>query len=299
MAQTATTQSTILGRLARGELLVGDGATGTYLQQHGLEPGGCPEAFNLTHPEVVRQMAADYFAAGSDFVLTNSFGGNRFMLKKYGFADRAREINRRAAELARSTAPEGKFVVGSIGPTGEFLAPLGNVSDTEMYDAFAAQIKALEEGGVDGIDIETMTAIEESTLAVRAVKENTSLPVFATMVFDKGPRGLFTMMGVTPERAVKDLKAASADVVGTNCGNGIEVMIEIARRIRAATDGPVMVKSNAGIPSIVRGGIVYPETPEWMADRYKTLASLGVNVLGGCCGTGPAHIMALCEAVGR
>ena len=299
MAQTATTQSTILGRLARGELLVGDGATGTYLQQHGLEPGGCPEVFNLTHPEVVRQMAADYFAAGSDFVLTNSFGGNRFMLKKYGFAERAREINCRAAELAGSAAPEGKFVVGSIGPTGEFLAPLGNVSDTEMYDAFAAQIKALEEGGADGIDIETMTAIEESTLAVRAVKENTNLPVFATMVFDKGPRGLFTMMGVTPERAVKELKAAGADVVGTNCGNGIEVMIEIARRIRAATDGPVMVKSNAGIPSIVRGGIVYPETPEWMADRYKTLASLGVNVLGGCCGTGPAHIVALCEAVGR
>ena len=299
MIQTRTSHGTILERLARGELLVADGATGTYLQEHGLEPGGCPEAFNLTHPEVIRQMAADYFAAGSDFVLTDSFGGNRFMLKKYGHADQTREINRRAAELARSAAPPGKFVVGSVGPTGEFLAPLGEVSEAEMYDAFAEQITSLEQGGADAVDIETMTAIEESTLAVRAAKENTKLTVFATMVFDKGPRGLFTMMGVTPERAVKELKAARADVVGTNCGNGIEVMIEIGRRIRAATGGPVMVKSNAGIPSIIGGEIVYPETPEWMAERFKALADLGVNVVGGCCGTGPAHIAALCRAVGR
>jgi 5-methyltetrahydrofolate--homocysteine methyltransferase len=299
LAQTTTIESRILARLARGEVLVGDGATGTYLQEHGLEPGGCPEAFNLTHPEIIRQMAADYFAAGSDFVLTDSFGGNRFMLKKYGHAEQAREINRRAAELARSAAPPGRFVIGSIGPTGEFLEPLGDVSEQVMYDAFVEQIKALEEGGVDAVDIETMTAIEEATLAVRAAKENTRLPVFATMVFDKGPRGLFTMMGVTPERGVKELTAAGADVVGTNCGNGIEVMVEIGRRIRAATKGPVMVKSNAGIPSIVHGAIVYPETPDFMAVRFKLLADLGINLVGGCCGTGPAHIAALCNAIGR
>jgi 5-methyltetrahydrofolate--homocysteine methyltransferase len=295
----ATSRSPLLDRLARGETLVADGATGTYLQQHGLEPGGCPEAFNLTHPDVIRGMAAAYFAAGSDFVLTDSFGGNRFMLKKYGFGDRVREINRRAAELARNAAPEGRYVVGSMGPTGEFLEPLGNVSSQEMLDAFAEQAAALAEGGVDGLDIETMTAIDEAALAVRAAREATGLPVFATMVFDKGPRGLFTMMGITPERAVTDLTAAGADVIGTNCGNGIDVMIEIARRIRAATGGPVMVKSNAGIPSIVDGAIVYPESPEFMADRFKQLVDLGVNVVGGCCGTGPAHIEALCTVIGR
>lgn len=297
MARLQTTELTILERLGRGDLLVADGATGTYLQQHGLEPGGCPEAFNLTQPEIIRQMAADYFAAGSDFVLTDTFGANRYMLKKYGHGDKVREINRTAARLARSVAPPGKYVIGSMGPTGEFLEPLGVVPEREMYEAFVEQATALEEGGADGVDIETMTAIEESVLAVRAAKENTRLAVFATMVFDKGPRGFFTMMGVTPERAARELKAAGADVVGTNCGNGIEVMIEIAKRIRAATDGPVMVKSNAGIPAIIKGKIVYPEGPEWMAERFKTLAELGVNVIGGCCGTGPDHVAALCRAV--
>ncbi|MBI4306730.1 MAG: homocysteine S-methyltransferase family protein [Chloroflexi bacterium] len=299
MTTTKVTTPAILERLAKGEFLITDGATGTYLQMHGLEPGGCPEAFNLTHPEIVRQMAADYFAAGSDFVLTNSFGGNKFMLKKYGHGDKVREIDRAAAQLARAAAPAGRFVVGSVGPTGEFLEPLGSVSEREMYDAFATQIGALEDGGADAVDIETMTSIEEATLAVRAAKENTDLAVFATMVFDKGPRGLFTMMGVTPERAVRELTAAGADVVGTNCGNGIEVMIEIARRLKAATTGYVMVKSNAGIPSIIQGKIVYPETPDWMAERFKTLVDLGINAVGGCCGTGPGHIVALCKAVGR
>lgn len=299
MTSTKVRTPAVLEGLSKGEFLVADGATGTYLQLHGLEPGGCPEAFNLTRPEVIRQMAADYFAAGSDFVLTDSFGGNKFMLKKYGHGDTVRTINRTAAQLARSVAPPGRFVVGSVGPTGEFLEPLGAVSESEMYDAFVDQITALEEGGADAVDVETMTSIEEATLAVKAAKKNTNLAVFATMVFDKGPRGLFTMMGVTPERAVRELTAAGADVVGTNCGNGIEVMIEIARRLRAATAGYVMVKSNAGIPGIIEGKIVYPETPDWMAERFKTLVDLGVNVVGGCCGTGPGHIQALCKAVGR
>ena len=294
----------LLGRLERGEMLVSDGATGTFLQQHGLEPGGCPEEFNASRPEVVREMARRYFEAGSDMALTNSFGGSVFMLRKYGYGERVAEFNRLAAEHARSQAPAGRFVVGSVGPTGEFLEPLGPVSEGAMYDAFAEQVKALEAGGADGVVVETMTAVEEAALAVRAARENTSLVVMATMVFDKGPRGFFTMMGVTPERAVHAMEDAGAQVVGSNCGNGIDNMVEIARRMRAETSGFLLIHSNAGIPRYMtgdgRGGeIVYPESPEYMAERFKALAGLGVNIIGGCCGTGPEHIRALAAAVGR
>ena len=289
----------LLERLQSGQLMISDGATGTFLQQHGLEPGGCPEEFNASRPDVVREMARRYFEAGADMVLTNSFGGSVFMQKKYGYEERVGEFNRLAAEHARSQAPEGRFVVGSIGPTGEFLEPLGPVSESEMYDAFTEQVKALEAGGADGVVVETMTAVEEAALAVRAVRENTSLVVMATMVFDKGPRGFFTMMGVTPERAVHSMQDAGAHVVGSNCGNGIDNMVDIARRMRAETDGFLLIHSNAGIPAMRGGQIIYPETPEYMAERFRELADLGVNIIGGCCGTGPEHIRALAAAVGR
>ena len=294
----------LLKRLRSGGLLISDGATGTFLQQHGLEPGGCPEEFNASRPEVVREMARRYFEAGSDMALTNSFGGSVFMQKKYGYGERVAEFNRLAAEHARSQAPPGRFVVGSVGPTGEFLEPLGPVSESEMYDAFVEQVKALEAGGADGVAVETMTAVEEAALAVRAARENTSLVVMATMVFDKGPRGFFTMMGVTPERAVQSMQEAGAHVVGSNCGNGIDNMVDIARRMRAELDaggsgGFLLIHSNAGIPAMRGGEIIYPESPDYMAERFKELADLGVNIIGGCCGTGPEHIRALAAAVGR
>ncbi len=289
--------SSIMTRLAAGETLISDGATGTYLQSNGLEPGGCPEEFNASHPDIVRGMAAAYFAAGSDMVLTNSFGGNVFMLRKYGYGDRVREFNLLAAQHARSAAPPGHYVVGSVGPTGEFLEPLGDVSEADMLDAFVQQTTALEEGGADAVVIETMTSLEEASLAIRAAKENTGLTVMATMVFDKGPRGFFTMMGVSPERAVTGLREAGADVVGTNCGNGIELMLELGRLMRGLTDGYLIVHSNAGIPRIEHGEIVYPETPEWMAERFEVLAQLSINIVGGCCGTGPDHIRALSRAL--
>ena len=277
--------------------MVSDGATGTYLQSHGLEPGGCPEEFNRTHPEIVQGMARAYFAAGSEMVLTNSFGANRFMLGKYGHGEKVSELNRLAAEHARSQAPEGGFVVGSVGPTGEFLEPLGEVTEEEMLDAFVEQVTALEAGGADGVVIETMTAVEEARLAIRAAREHTGLAILATMVFDKGPRGFFTMMGITPERSVKELLDAGADVVGTNCGNGVDLMVELAKDLRGATDAPLLVHSNAGIPSMVQGEIVYPENPDYMAKRFNDLADLGINIIGGCCGTGPEHIRTFSESL--
>ena len=286
---------TILDRLAAGEILISDGATGTYLQQRGLEPGGCPEEFNASHPEVVRGMARDYFAAGSDIVLTNSFGGSRFMQKKYGFGERVREFNRLAAEHASSQKPDDRhYAIASVGPTGEMMEPLPDgVSESAMYEALAEQITALAEGGADAILIETQMALEEAVVGIRAARENTRLPVFATMVFDLGPRGFFTMMGVTPERAATELRAAGADVVGANCGNGVDRMIDLAAQMRAADDGPMLIHSNAGIPDMKDGEIIYNEGPEFMAERLERLAEMGVNILGGCCGTGPDHIRAL------
>ncbi len=287
----------ILTRLGAGEILLLDGATGTYLQDRGLEPGGSPEMMNAESPDIVQQMAANYFAAGADMVLTNSFGGSKFMLQKYGVGDRVQELNRLAAEHASSVAPMGKFVVGSVGPTGEFMEPLGEVSEQEMYDAFAMQITSLAEGGADAIVIETQMAIEEATTAVRAARENTELVVMSTMVFDKGPRGYFTMMGVTPERAVAELSEAGAHIVGTNCGNGIVKMLELGAIMRAVTDDLLIIQSNAGIPSIIKGEICYPESPEFMAENYAKLAEMPINVLGGCCGTDPEHIKLLVETV--
>lgn len=287
----------ILGRLAAGDTLIFDGATGTYLQQHGLEPGGSPELMNANDPDVVRGMAKTYFDAGSDIVLTNSFGGNRFMLAKYGAAERLFELNRLAAEHARSAAPPGKYVAGSIGPTGEFIEPLGDVTEDELYDTFAEMSKAFEAGGADAVMVETQLGLEEAAIAVRAAKENTGLVAMATMVFDKGPRGYFTMFGVTPEQAVEGLQEAGADIVGTNCGSGIERMVEIATRMRAVTDGYLVVQSNAGLPEIRQGEICYPETPEFMAEHYRKLAELPINILGGCCGTTAEHIRALVQSV--
>ena len=284
-------------RLQKDEVLISDGATGTYLQARGLEPGGCPEELNASQPELIRQMAKDYFGADSDMVLTNTFGANKFMLKKYGHGDRVTELNRLAAQHARNMAPPNGLVAGSVGPSGEFLEPLGEISETEMLDAFAEQVTALAEGGTDAIIVETMTALEETTLAIKAVKENTDLPVIATMTFDKGPRGFFTMMGVQPERAVNELKNAGAEVTGANCGNGIENMVEIARIMRNATDGYLIIHSNAGIPTIRQGQIVYSETPKFMAEHFNTLAEIGINIFGGCCGTPPDHIRALSQAI--
>ncbi|MCH2129640.1 MAG: homocysteine S-methyltransferase family protein [Pirellulaceae bacterium] len=289
--------SSLMERIAAGETLLSDGATGTYLQENGLEPGGCPEEFNDSHPDTVRQMAANYFDAGSDMVETNSFGGSRYMLKKYGHGERVEELNRKGAELAREAAPEGHFVLGSIGPTGEFLEPNGTATEEEMFDIFSEQARGLHAGGADAFCIETMSDMGEISLAIRAAKETTGLPVIATLTYDRGPRGYFTMMGITPENGAEQLVEAGADIVGSNCGIAIEDMIEIIRKMRSATDAPILTHVNAGIPKIENGEIVYPDTPDHMAGKLLQLIDAGANIVGGCCGTSPAHVSAFANVV--
>ncbi len=280
----------LIDKINSDGFLLSDGGTGTFLQKNGLEPGGCPELMNIKNPEAVISMAKGYFNAGSDFVLTNSFGGSPFMLKKYGYKDETENFNKQAAILAKSVCPPNKFVVGSIGPTGEFIEPLGEVSEKEMISGFKSQINGLLQGGVDGLIFETQMAIEELIIGIKVAKEMTSIPVIGSMVFDKGPRGFFTMMGVSPESAASEITKAGADIVATNCGNGSEIMTELAYELVSHSNIPVMVQSNAGIPKIQKGKVVYDETPEFMTNNYQKLINMGVKIIGGCCGTTFDHV---------
>jgi len=279
--------------------LVADGAMGTQLTVRGLPPGTPPEAWNLENPDAVADVARAYVEAGARIVLTNTLGGTRIKLERPGLGDRAAEVNRAATEAARSGAGDRAAVFASVGPTGEFMAPLGTRSEAEFIDAFAEQIAACADAGVDGICIETMTALEEALAALKAARQVCDLPVVVSMTFDHGPKGLATMMGVTPEQAARALDAAGADVIGSNCGNGIEGHVEVARLLRPATRKPVWIKSNAGQPELVDDKTVFRETPEQMAAQVPALLAAGANIIGGCCGTTPEHIRAIADAVHR
>lgn len=283
-------QTNLLEKLESSDILLGDGAMGTELQKRGLPSGGCPEEYNVSHPEIVRGIYLDYYHAGSDIIETNSFGGNRSRLKMHDFESRVNELNRKAAELAREVCPEGKFVGGSMGPTGAVIEPLGELSEQEAFDMFAEQAEALAEGGVDVIYVETMMAAEEAELAIKAVKEKTNLPVIATMTFELGKFGLRTMWGVDVATAAQRLTDAGADIIGANCGRGFEEMIAIVKEMQPLTTKPIIAQSNAGIPDLVNGVSVYKETLKTIEPKAKELLKLGVNILGGCCGTGPEYI---------
>ncbi|MBZ5584451.1 MAG: homocysteine S-methyltransferase family protein [Acidobacteriia bacterium] len=256
-------------------------------------------------------MAEAYLAVGTDMVNTNSFGSNSYMvttnsfgansfkLRAYGLADRVREFNRAAAALAREAADGKASVAGSMGPTGHILEEEGgDVSAAQLYESFAGQAAALAESGADAICIETMSSLREALEAIRAAKENGNAPVMCTFTFESGLKGFRTMMGVRPDRAAKEAAAAGADIVGANCGNGIANMIAIAGQMRAAAPStPLLIQANAGVPVVEDGKTVFKETPEYMASRVAELVAAGANIVGGCCGTTPAHIAAIAAVV--
>ena len=265
-----------------------DGAWGTELQARGLEPGSCPDAWNLAHPERVEDVARAYVEAGSQIILTNSFGANRIALARHGLSEKAQEINRTAVEISRRAADSRARVFASIGPCGKLLFA-GEVAEPDVRLAFEEQAKALASAGADAIVIETMSDLAEAKLAVAAAAA-TGLPVVACMTFDSGRDHDRTMMGTTPEQAAVELNAAGADVVGANCGQGAEGYVGICRRLRAASNLPVWIKPNAGLPEIVDGLPHYRETPQSFANHAQALVEAGASFIGGCCGTTPDFI---------
>jgi 5-methyltetrahydrofolate--homocysteine methyltransferase len=288
----------IADAVKQGRILVSDGAWGTFLYKKGLKPGQCPELWCAERPDDVRDIAKSYVAAGADMIESDSFGGSSFKLSHYQLADRATELNEAAARISRSAAGDKAWVIASIGPTGKMLA-MGDVTEEELYAAFKEQAIALEKGGADAICVETMSDATEACLAIKASKENTKLEVICTFTFEKTQQGYYrTMMGLSPEDAAKAAVEAGADIIGPNCGNGMERMIDIVKAMRAVDPKtPILVHANAGLPTNVDGKDVFPESPADMAALVPGLIAAGANIIGGCCGTTPDHIAAIKKAV--
>jgi 5-methyltetrahydrofolate--homocysteine methyltransferase len=288
-------------RLAQSVVLVADGATGTMLQAAGLEPGAAPERWNLENADAIRDLHRGYVEAGADLILTNTFGGSRVRLAREELADSAYEINLAAAKLAREVSREAQgrdvYVLGDIGPTGQMLAPLGTLSYEDAVAAFAEQAAAFAAGEVDAILIETMSDLQEMKAAVEGAQQSApGLPILATMSFDTKGR---TMMGVKPEQAATSLSALGVDVIGANCGRTLTETLEAVSKMRQTLpDAILMAKPNAGLPHAEDGALVYDVTPEIMADyALRFVEEAGVKIFGGCCGSTPAHIKAVAEAL--
>ncbi len=287
----------LLKRLKQDKILVADGAIGTMLMSH-LKLGESPESINLTHPEILEEIASLYLDAGADIIQTNTFGASPLKLSLYSLEDKTEEINRNAVLAVRKVVGNRAYILASCGPSNKLLKPYGDADPEVVYNSFERQIKALISAGVDIICIETMTDLREATLAIKAAKTvSPSIPIIATMTFDLTPRGFYTIMGVNIEEAVSGLEMAGADIIGSNCGNGIENMIKIALEFKKYSNLPLIIQPNTGPPKLEDGIPVYQETPEFIAEKAKELVAIGVSIIGGCCGTTPEHIRAIRKMV--
>ena len=276
--------------MAQGPVIL-DGAWGTQLQARGLASGDCPDAWNLSRPAEVEAVARAYVAAGSQVILTNTFGANRLRLAGFGLTNQVAEINRRGVEISRRAAGEAVGVFASLGPSGKMLLT-GDIRGPELAEAYAEQAQCFKESGADAIVVETMSDLTEAKLALAAARA-TGLPVVVSMVFDSGKEKDRTLMGVTPEQAAQELEDGGAAVVGANCGQGIAGYVRVCQRLRSATNRPLWIKANAGLPEIVAGRPVYRTTPEEFASFVPSLIKAGANFVGGCCGTNPDFIRAV------
>ena len=289
-----TRADTLWSRLASGEVLLADGATGTLLQSLGMPPGQPPEVWVLDEPDRIRAFHRGYLRAGANIILTCTFGGTRFRLSGHGWADRVLEVNRQAAKLARAEAGDDAFVAGDMGPTGQLLAPLGTLTATEVADAYADQATGLVEGGVDFLLIETMSDLGEAKAAIEGIRRVTDLPIVCTFSFDTHGR---TMMGLKPE-AVAEQIGPLVEGVGANCGRDPAEFPAILRTMRSAAPHALLwAKPNAGLPRIEGDQTVYDATPAYMGQIATELCQAGAQVIGGCCGTTPEHIAVMAKSL--
>lgn len=285
-------------RLKQEKVLVSDGAIGSLLFEKGLNPGDCPERFNLEHPEVLAEIAQAYLQAGADIIQTNTFGASPLKLSDYNLDDKTKDINQKAVEIVKQVVNSKTFISGSVGPTGKMLLPYGDIEPTVMKENYKRQIGILIESGVDLLCIETMTDLNEAVIAIQSAREISSdIPIIATMTFDVIPQGCVTIMGHGLAKVCNKLEETGANVIGSNCGNGTKNMITIAKEFIANSKLPIIIQSNAGIPTIIDDQVVYQETPEEFANFTKILIELGVSIIGGCCGTTPNHIRAIRQIV--
>lgn len=277
-----------------------DGAMGTMLFNKGLASGSSPDEWNLSHSEEVRSVHRMYIDAGSQIILTNTFGGSRLRLAQHHLESNTCSINKAAAENALEEAKAGQrkvYVAGSMGPTGSLLKPYGPLEPTQVSDTYAEQAEALRDGGVDLLWIETISDLNEITLAIEGAQSATDLPICATMTFEKNGR---TVMGVKPEQALERLIIFEPLALGANCGTGpeeIEAVIEIMHQRNP--DIPLIAKANAGIPQMIGGQVAYDGTPEIMAEYARNIKQIGAKLIGACCGSTPEHIAAMSNALGQ
>jgi 5-methyltetrahydrofolate--homocysteine methyltransferase len=263
------------------------------LIQRGLKAGECLETWNIEKPEILEEIAGLYRDAGSDIVSTNTFGGHPLKLAQYSLEKRTEEFNKAGVKIVRRAVADQAFIAASCGSSGKLLKPYGDTDPELILEGYKRQIGALTGEGVDIIYFETMIDLAEAVLGVKAAKSMApDIPVCATMTFDFTSRGFFTVMGNSIEQAAGELESAGADVIGSNCGNGIENMIKIAAEFKKHTKLPILIQSNAGLPIVKGDDLEYSETPEFMSEKIKDMMEIGINIIGGCCGTTPDHIVA-------
>jgi 5-methyltetrahydrofolate--homocysteine methyltransferase len=288
-----------LADLVKSRPVVGDGAMGTMLQAHGLAVGACPDALNLEDPDAVVAVHRAYREAGSDYLETNTFGSNRLKMAAHGLAGDLGEIIARGVEHARKAAAGLALVAGSVGPTGRLLEPYGDTPRRQVVEAFAETAGIMDRAGIDFYLVETMTDVNEALAAIEAIRSVSPRPIVATAVLAKSARGYRTLMGTPAGEAASLMVGSGASMVGTNCCVGMADAAAIMEDMLAATPAALIAQPNAGLPRMVAGSLVYPESPEAMAADAGRLLGLGVRIIGGCCGTTPAHIRAISAAMGR
>ncbi len=290
---------TINAEMFKGVVAVADGGWSTQLQMRGVPTDAMAETANFTHPDVVRDLGRAYVDAGARFITTNTFAANRWTLERREVEQSVAEVNRRGAELAREAVGRGgALVAGSIGPSGKILA-VRETTEDELTPLFEEQAKGLAEGGADLIVLETFSEVAEILLALKVAKDATGLPIVASMSFDSGPQRTRTMMGAKAEECAAALDDGGADIIGANCGGGIDLILPAVVALRAATERPLWVKPNAGMPELIEGRAVWRQTPDEFAAKVPTLLDADVNIIGGCCGSGPEHIEQVASVVAR